>query len=105
VELLQCGATYRVGDGEFILIWRDNWIPMSLSLKPTRSRHECWLWRVSQLMREGTNDRDEARVRQFFHPWDVDEILKIKLPATKVPDLIAWHYEREIKGFLYPECV
>jgi hypothetical protein len=56
-------------------------------------------------MREGTNDRDEAWVRQFFHPWDVDEILKIKLPATKVPDLIAWHYEREIKGFLYPECV
>jgi hypothetical protein len=52
------------------------------------------LRRISQLIREGTNDWDEARVRQFFQPWDVEEILKIKLPTAKQPDSIAWHYEK-----------
>jgi hypothetical protein len=38
VDLLRCGAIYRVGDGDTIRIWRDNWIPRPPSLKPTRSR-------------------------------------------------------------------
>jgi hypothetical protein len=94
VELLRCGAIYKIGDGESIRIWRDNWIPRPPSLKPSGSRRVCRLRRVSQLMSEGTNDWDEARIRQNFHPWDVEEILKIKIPANKVPDFVAWHYER-----------
>jgi hypothetical protein len=71
-----------------------NWIPRAPSLKLSGSRRSCRLRRVSQLMREGTNDWDEARIRQFFHSWDAEEILKIKLPVTKVQDLVAWHYEK-----------
>jgi hypothetical protein len=42
VELLRCGAIYRVGDGESIRIWRDNWIPKPPSLKnqPKAGAHE-----------------------------------------------------------------
>jgi hypothetical protein len=25
--------------------------------------------------------------------WDANEILKVKLPANKIPDTIAWHYD------------
>jgi hypothetical protein len=94
VEFLRCGAIYRVGDGESIRIWRDNWIPRPPSLKPSGSRKTCRLRGVSQLMREGTNDWDEAKIRRFFQPWDVEEILKIKIPTCKGPDIIAWHFER-----------
>jgi hypothetical protein len=88
LELLRCGTIYRVGDGESVRIWRDNWIPRLPSLKPSRSRGICRLRHISQLIREGTNDWDEAQVRQIFQPWDVEEILKIK------PDSIAWYYEK-----------
>jgi hypothetical protein len=37
VELLRCGAIYRVGNEESIRIWRDNWIPSPPSLKPSGS--------------------------------------------------------------------
>jgi hypothetical protein len=30
----------------------------------------------------------------FFFHWDVQEILKIKLPGIKAPDWIAWKYEK-----------
>jgi hypothetical protein len=86
--LLKCGTIFRIGDGESVHIWSDKWILRLTNLKPSRSRG------VSQLIREGTNDWDEARVRQFFQPSDVEEILKIKLPTAKQPDSIAWHYEK-----------
>jgi hypothetical protein len=35
----------------------------------------CQLSHVSQLLRPGTNEWDEVRIRQYFHPWDVDEIM------------------------------
>jgi hypothetical protein len=94
VELLQHGASYRIGDGESVQIWRDNWIPRPTSLRPTGSRRTCRLRRVSQLIRHGTNDWDESRVKQFFHAWDANEIVKIKLPANKILDAIAWHYDK-----------
>jgi hypothetical protein len=94
VELLQCGAIYRVGNGESICIWRYNWIRRPPNLKPSGSIKTCRLWRVSQLMREGMNNWDEAKIRRFFQPWDVEEVLKIKIPACKGPDIIAWHFER-----------
>jgi ribonuclease HI len=98
VELLRHVAIYRIGDGESVRIWRDKWIPRPPSLRPTGSRRTCRLRRVSQLIRQGTNDWDENRVRQFFYAWDANEILKIKLPASKIPDTIAWHYDN-LGGF------
>jgi hypothetical protein len=58
---------------------------------PTRV---CRLWRASQLMLEGSTEWDDGRVRQYFFPRDVQEILKIKLPANKTSDSIAWQYEK-----------
>jgi hypothetical protein len=45
-------------------------------------------------MLEGSTEWDEGRVRQYFFPRDVQEILKIKLPANKTSDSIAWQYEK-----------
>jgi hypothetical protein len=43
---------------------------------------------------QDTNEWDEGTLRRFFYPWDVDEILKTKLPVNKVPDWVAWYYEK-----------
>jgi hypothetical protein len=41
-------------------------------------------------MRPGINEWDEAILHRFFFPWDVQEILKIKLPGIRSPDWIAY---------------
>ena len=35
-----------------------------------------------------------GKSRSYFFPWDATEILKIKLSACKVNDVIAWHNEK-----------
>jgi hypothetical protein len=49
---------------------------------------------MSQLMHQGSNEWDEGMLRRYFYPWDVEEILKIKLSANKRPDWVAWPYEK-----------
>jgi hypothetical protein len=45
-------------------------------------------------MRLGSNEWDEGTLHRYLYPWDVDEILKIKLPMSKTPNWIAWSYEK-----------
>jgi hypothetical protein len=89
IELLKHCAINIIGDGESTRIWRDNWIarlPNMMSSHPVRA---CRLRHVSQLIRRGSNDWDEGTLRRYFYPWDVHEILKIKLPANKKSDWVA----------------
>jgi hypothetical protein len=64
VELLKCGAINRIGDGENTRVWRDNWIPRTPNMKLSGTFCPCRLRRrVSQLMRQGSNEWDEGRLR------------------------------------------
>jgi hypothetical protein len=94
VELLKHGIINRIGDGQSTRIWRDNWIPRHPNLKPSGAILTCRLRRVSQLMRSVFNEWDEGTLRRYFYPWDVEEILKIKLSEAKTPDQLAWSYEK-----------
>jgi hypothetical protein len=58
-------------------------------MKPSGSVRACQLRRVSQLMRQGSNEWDEETLRRYFDPWDVEEILS----ENKSPDWVAWQYE------------
>ena len=47
LTLLKQGVVYRVGDGQSIRIWRDNWLPRAHGMKPVGSVRHCRLRRVS----------------------------------------------------------
>lgn len=34
LELVKIGVRWRIGDGTTVDIWKDNWIPRTMSLKP-----------------------------------------------------------------------
>jgi hypothetical protein len=63
-------------------------------LKYAALTRSCRLRRGSHLIRHGTNYCDEGIIRRYFHWWDAEEILKIRLPLNKSPDFVAWHYEK-----------
>lgn len=33
-------------------------------------------------------------MQQLFHPFDAEEICKIKIPRVNIEDCVAWHYEK-----------
>jgi hypothetical protein len=84
------GAIRRIGNGENTHIWGDNCVPRTLNMKPSGTIRACRLCWVSHLMRQGSNEWDEGTLRQYFYSWDVEKILKIKLPVNKIPDWVAW---------------
>lgn len=86
LELLKSGIIWRVGDGNQIRIWRDNWIPRLSSMKVVaRPRRPRVRW-VRELVSQNYNEWDQDMVRDVFHKIDADEILKIKLPTRRTKD-------------------
>lgn len=44
----------------------------------------------------GGKCRDEILVKYLFYPHDVEEILKIRIRASRDGDFIVWHYEKKL---------
>jgi hypothetical protein len=63
-------------------------------MKPSGPTRVCRLRHVSQLMQQGMNEWDEGTLRRYLFLWDVEAVLKIKLPASRGPDCVAWRYEK-----------
>ena len=94
LELLKKGIIWRVGNGDKIQIWRNNWIPKDSLLKITGQRTGCRLRWVSQLMRRDVRDWDMDLVRKIFHDHDAEEVLKIRIPSRPTEDSLAWNFEK-----------
>ncbi|KAG2560335.1 hypothetical protein PVAP13_8KG058660 [Panicum virgatum] len=105
LELLKKGIIWRVGNGDKIQIWRDNWIPKDSLLKITGERTRCRLRWVSQLNYGDVQDWDRDLVKTIFHKHDAEEVLKIRIPTRPTDDFIAWHFEKSgifsIKNFAW----
>jgi hypothetical protein len=91
-QILKLGIIWRVGDGNSIRIWEDQWIPDNSTLRPSsvRGNHEFEL--VSELIDPLSKSCDLEKVNQIFCQQDVESILKIPI-AENAEDLIAWHYD------------
>ena len=94
LELLKKGVIWRVCDGSSINIWRDNWIPRRHGLKISARRHNTRLKLVSDLFMSGRKCWDENLIKYLFYPHDAEEILKIRIQASRDGDFVAWHHEK-----------
>jgi hypothetical protein len=92
LELLKKGIIWRIGNGQNIRVWRDNWLPRLSYMKVFTTRGKKRFRRVSELLDDQGNWK-EAMVRSNFLPIDVEVILKIKPSRRLDNDLIAWQPE------------
>jgi hypothetical protein len=93
-EALVKGLIKRVGPGDSINVWSDNWIPGTSSMKPLVRLPGVHVEKVCELFIPGTRSWDEQRVRNSFCTLDATEILSLKPGAQLQEDLQAWAFER-----------
>jgi hypothetical protein len=93
-KVLQKGIIKRVGPGDMINIWDDNWIPGIRPMKPLVHLENSLVQHVDELFLPGTRTWDEDLVRQSFIPSDANEILKIRPGLRMVEDTLAWSHEK-----------
>jgi hypothetical protein len=94
LDLIKRGVIWRVGNGEKIQIWRDNWIRRNGSLKITGKKKNTRIKRVKELFGNGTNGWNEDLVNSLFYPHDAEEVLKIRVGPNQVQDSVAWNAEK-----------
>lgn len=88
-KLLAEGLRNRVGNGERTNVWWDCWVP---GLEGGRIRSQepggCEVQKVAQLIKDARWDVD--LLYQLFDEREVEEILKIPISQSSIPDSYFW---------------
>ena len=90
-KVINLGAKWRVGDGKFVHIFKDNWLPGEgngrIALAPNLLNNEAV---VSQLIDQDTKWWNSSLINQIFYPFEAEKIKSIPICSFTQPDLLFW---------------
>ncbi|KAH9670993.1 hypothetical protein KPL70_017175 [Citrus sinensis] len=89
-------ARWRVGNGQSILIHKENWPPRPLTFKPVSKPNLPADALAVELISE-EHSSNEWLIHRHFFKMDAEAIVKIPLPRRPMKDEIIWHYDRKCK--------
>jgi hypothetical protein len=93
LELLKKLIVWKIGNGEKVRIWRDNWIPRG-EFKITKNLSKSRLRKVKDIIDQDNTEWKEDVVKEIFMAHDAEEVLKIRLPQSDSEDFISWQFEK-----------
>ncbi|XP_070673150.1 uncharacterized protein [Malus domestica] len=97
-EVLVRGSRWVVGDGQFIRVWLDRWVPRPGTFKilstPPLGRVQM---KVDELIDTSSRVWRTDLLSEFFSPEEVSLILSLPLSFRAPEDRLMWHYDE--KGF------
>lgn len=79
IQLLKKGIIWRVGNGERIKIWTDQWIPRGSTRRPNTPKGNHLVDKVADLINPITNQWDMQLVQQTFSAEDANLIMRIPI--------------------------
>ncbi|GKV22985.1 hypothetical protein SLEP1_g32779 [Rubroshorea leprosula] len=89
--ILKLGSTWRIGTGQDIRLWRDNWLPSGAIPRPQSALIQQDMDdRVSAFIDVNTGCWKEGDVRQQFCAEDAESILHIPLSRSCSVDRLIW---------------
>ncbi|KAL0445838.1 UNVERIFIED_CONTAM: hypothetical protein Slati_1711700 [Sesamum latifolium] len=87
-NIILAGHRLRIGSGQNVRIWKDQWIPRPITFKPiTPPPNRLDNAVVAALIDPKTCEWDRLIIDGLFAPSDKDSILGIPLGRTNQPDL------------------
>jgi hypothetical protein len=89
------GLIWRIGNGESVSVWEDNWIPRSSALRPLGHKPDQNVRKVSELLLPDGGGWDEQKLRQTFYDGDTKDILKVPIGRAGTADYLAWNYTKK----------
>jgi hypothetical protein len=98
-DLLKTGLIWRIGNGNSIDAWKDNWIPRTGLQRPLGRLPEApveGVRSVADLLSEDGLAWNEAKLRQYCFGFDVQDIQKVAIGGPDTEDCPAWNYTRTV---------
>lgn len=84
-KVIEAGIRWRAGNGQKILVHKDNWLPRPSTFKPMTPPRMHITTVVADLIKAG-NKWDEDKLKQQFMQEDIEMIFNILLRVA-----ISWH--------------
>jgi hypothetical protein len=94
-EIPAQGMIRHIDDGKSTLIWRQNWIPKVVFMRPIACLRPTRPHLVSELIESSIASWKQEMVRATFLPIDADVSLNIPLYTQKCSDFWAWAHEKK----------
>jgi hypothetical protein len=94
LQTFKRGHIWRVGNGRSIDIWKDHWVPGSMTRKIETARGRNLLRTVDELIDPTTGQWDVQTLTDTFNPIEVQWILQIPVSQNLEEDFVAWHKTR-----------
>lgn len=92
-SLMRAGIRWRVGSGDNIDVWKDNWIPRDFQFKPrTPNLINLMNLNVADLRNEEGCVWNLEAVNNLFWEEDVQSIWAIPVVSKEISDIRIWHY-------------
>jgi hypothetical protein len=89
-KLLHKGVLWRVGDGKYINVWSDNWIPDVSPHTISKPSSISNIVKVCSLMKDDELRWEESVIRKFFSVEVAEKILNIPLSLDGGHDFPSW---------------
>jgi hypothetical protein len=93
-ELLKAGLIWRIGNGQHVRIWSDNWIPRDSVKRPFGHHPDKEVELVSELLLDDGSGWNETKLSETFFEADVEDILKIPVGCAGAVDYQGWNYTK-----------
>lgn len=90
---IKVGIRWRIGNGQSILMYKDNWLPRPNTFKPMSPPRMLIHTVVADLIK-ARNQWDEDKLNQHFIQEDLEVILNTSLLREKAKDEVMWHYDK-----------
>ena len=94
--MLQKGARWRIGNGQNVLVYGNNWIPRPSTFKPILVPSIGVDTTVAKLIDEKQQWREDL-ILEHFRLEDAEAIMQIPLARRPKEDQLIWHYDK--KGY------
>lgn len=96
-DILKKGWRWNVGNGSFIDIWSDPWLPRALSFKvlsppPPPDSSLYHVRYVSDLIDGDTHSCNLPLIKLLFLDYDIESITSIPISSQGIRDKGLWHY-------------
>ena len=92
-QVVHKGARWRIGNGQNVLVYGNNWIPRPTTFKPISAPSMGTDTTVAELIDEKQQWREDL-ILQHFRPEDAEAIMQIPLPKRPKEDQLIWHYDK-----------
>lgn len=93
-ELLRHGVIWRIGNGEKVNIWSDNWIPRAGSMKPVGCKESQNVRVVADLLNNHGSGWNVDKLNYIFLNSDTCDIKQIRVGGRQQEDYMAWNFTR-----------